>query len=174
MKNKNEMIQKINIMIELGYYDNLLQDIDLLNYPIDSYKKLIILKRINLLPESSDDIILVLENSLINRNEELNDFLLDMRKYPVLEDTTINKQQFLEKLDSVNSMKSDLNCYHFGNILISKVKVKNELEKYKDTLTSLDQFSIITKDKIIDSSEYSTIKNLIESSTVDKKVFQKS
>ena len=174
MKNKNEMIQKINIMIELGYYDNLLQDIDLLNYPIDSYKKLIILKRINLLPESSDDIILVLENSLINRNEELNDFLLDMRKYPVLEDTTINKQQFLEKLDSVNSMKSELNCYHFGNILISKVKVKNELEKYKDTLTSLDQFSIITKDKIIDSSEYSTIKNLIESSTVDKKVFQKS
>ena len=50
----------------------------------------------------------------------------------------------------------------------------NEIEKYKDTLTSLDQFSIITKDKIIDSSEYSTIKNLIESSTVDKKVFQKS
>ena len=31
-------------------------------------------------------------------NEELNDFLLDMRKYPVLEDTTINKQQFLEKI----------------------------------------------------------------------------
>lgn len=175
MKDDKEMAQKINIMIELGYYDNLVQDMSLLGYPSDSYKKLIILKRMHLLPESTSDIIAVLESNLFNGNESVNDFLFDMRKYPVLEDTTITKQQFLEKLDNTNSVKNDLNCYHFGNVLISKVKVKNELERYQDdTLTSLDQFTILTKDKVIDSCEYSTIKNLIESSTVDKKVFQKS
>ena len=164
----NNLEQKLNIMVELGYGDNLEENLSLLKFPTDKYKNLFILREMNLLPEDTETLLNVLDKNLINDKDSFDNYLLDMGKYIDLEDNAKTIDEFLEHLDFNNSQKSDLKCYHFGNTLISKIKVKRELSKIdRDTITSLEQFKVLTKDKILNNSEYSDIVGILTNNSKD-------
>lgn len=158
----NNLEQKLNIMIELGYGDNLEENLSLLRFPADKYKNLFILREMNLLPHDTETLLNILDKTLINDKDSFDNYLLDMGKYIDLADNDKQKDEFLEYLDFNNNQKSDLKCYHFGNTLISKIKVKRELSKIDgNTITSLEQFKVLTKDKILNNSEYSDIVEIL-------------
>ena len=161
----NDLEQKLNIMIELGCSSNLETDLSLLGYSKDDYKKFTILKEINLLPVENSELEAVLNKQFGKDDTNLDDYILDMRNFADFEDDdTFSKDEFLQRLDDYDAEKSDLRCYHFKDVLISRTKVREGLNRIiSDNLTTSEQFEIVTKDKILNSEEYQVIKSLLDS-----------
>ena len=91
-----------------------------------------------------------------------------MRNFADFEDDdTFSKDEFLQRLDDNDAEKSDLRCYHFKDVLISRTKVREGLNRItNDNLTTSEQFEIVTKDKILNSEEYQVIKSLLDSKKI--------
>lgn len=155
-------------MIELGCSSNLETDLSLLGYSKYDYKKFTILKEMNLLPVGNSELEAVLNKQFGKDDTNLDDYILDMRNFADFEDDdTFSKDEFLQRLDDYDAEKSDLRCYHFKDVLISRIKVREGLNMItNDNLTTSEQFEIVTKDKILNSEEYQVIKSLLDSKKI--------
>lgn len=161
----NDLEQKLNIMIELGFSSNLETDLSLLEYSSDDYKKLVILKEMNLLPDENNELFNALNKDFGKNRIDLDEYIFDMKRFAEFENNNVlSKNEFLQKLDDNDVEKSDLRCYHIGDVLISRVKVQEELDRItSDNLTTTEQFEILTKDKILNNNEYQKIIGLLDS-----------
>ena len=157
------LADKIDIMLELGCEDNLEEDLALLNYPLDNYKRLQILRRLNIPFESTEDIIKILESkSFIISNDDLDNYISNIDSYTSIDDNTDTKETFMEKLENNKDENSTSRVYCFGSVIISKNKVKRELNKLaKEDITKLEQFNCLVANKKLSHDEFQVIKNLV-------------
>ena len=157
----NNLEEKMDILIELGLEENLYEDLSLLNYDKDKYLRLLVLKRLNICMDSVQEIKNILNNdNFIITDDKLDDYLLDMRNYADLEENTLTKKEFIEILESNNISSSNLS-YSFDDVIVSKNKVKKELENADENLSIKEQFNILTKSKILDYNEYNKLEKLL-------------
>lgn len=167
-----DLEDKVDIMLELGYEKNLEENLDLLNYTKDDYKRLEVLKRLNIPLNNTEEIEKVLNNSnFIISNDDLDNYISDFSNYPILDGEEISKTKWMEKLDINQDENSTSRVYSFQGLLISKNKIKKEMATIdKETLTVSDQFQCLTKNKLLSQEDYFKIKNLISSNKVSDTV----
>lgn len=162
LSSKN-LADKIDAMLELGYEGNLEENLSLLNYPIDNYKRLELLRRLNIQLDSTEEVKKVLENSsFIIPNEFLEEYILDVTNYVTIDGNDITKSEFIDKLEENKDANSTSRVYSFDNLIVSKNKIKREMAKIEnETLNCLDQFNCLSSGKLLSQEDYQAIKNLI-------------
>lgn len=160
----NNLEKKLDIMIELGFEKNLEEDLSLLNYDFIRYKRLIVLNRINLLPCDSKDLLSVLQsNKFMISDDKLDDYILNISDYTSDDEFFINKDEFIKKLDNYQSSNR---LYTINGVNLSKFRILRLINKLnKDNLSSFEQFEILAKNKFLNSNEYISISNYIDSKT---------
>lgn len=151
-------------MIELGFEKNLEEDLSLLNYDFIRYKRLIILNKINLLPCDSKDLVSILQSDkFMIPDDKLDEYILNISDYTCDNDLEVGKYEFVKKLDDYQSSNR---LYTINGVNISKFRILKSIEKLnKDSLSSFEQFEVLAKNKFLDSNEYISISNYINSKT---------
>ena len=164
----NNLKNKLDIMIELGFEDNIGEDLDLLNYSDDRYKRLIILNRLNLLSNETDEIRNILEkDKFIIPDDNIDDYLLNLPLLISDSNESISKEEFLEKL---STHQLSIRTYEIDSVKISRFKVE-ELLNNDDILTDKKQYEILSHGKKIDSNEYQILVNFInDKNNVNQKI----
>lgn len=167
-----DLAEKIDIMLELGYEKNLEENLALLNYSKDDYKKLEVLKRLNTPLNNTEDLNKFLANQhFIINNDDLDDYLSNFSSYSVLEEKESLKSEFLEKLEANQDEHSTSRVYSFQGLMISKNKIKREIEQIdKERLTVSEQFQYLAKNKLLNQEDYLKIKNMLVFDKLDKTV----
>lgn len=154
----NNINEKLDTMIELGFEDNVGSDLSLLNYDEDRYKRLIILNRLNLLSKDTSEIKSILDkDNFIIPNRVIDEYILNLSSYANTDNNSITKDEFLEKL---NKYQVSNRLYEINGVKISKFKVE-ALTINEDNLTSEKQYKILSHGKNIDSNEYHALINFI-------------
>lgn len=159
------LADNIDIMLELGYETNLEENLSLLNYSKDDYKKLEILKRLNTPLNNTEEIEKVLNNPhFIIYDDNLDNYISDFSNYPILDREELSKSKFIEKLEKNKDEDSTSRVYSFQGLMISKNKVRREIEKIdKESLTVSEQFKCLSKNQLLNSENYLKIRNMIVS-----------
>lgn len=167
-----DLAEKIDIMLELGYEKNLEENLALLDYSKDDYKKLEILKRLNIPLSSTEEIEKALNNPYYTiTDNNLDNYISDFANYVILDGEEISKEKFIEKLEENKDNDSTSRLYSFQGMFISKNKLKREMNKVeKENLTVSEQFQCLTKNKLLRQEDYFKIKNLISSNKVSDTV----
>ncbi|MBR3210976.1 MAG: hypothetical protein IKF71_03440 [Bacilli bacterium] len=115
------MVEKIDQLIELGYYSFLEQNIGLLNYGKERFQRLELLKAMNIPIDDIDTLFGVLENSkFIIKDNEIGDYLLDV--VPLKEPLSLHMS-----LEDLEDESSDGLSVSIGNSLISLPKIKRKV-----------------------------------------------
>ncbi len=161
------LAKKLDTMIELGCENSLSEDLSLLEYDDEIYNRLLILKRLNIPFNSSKEVKSILENDkFIIQNSMLTEYLYDAKNSIELDDNSLTKEAFLQMLDTSSSESSTDKSYHFGDVVISKMKVIDELNSIEDDSIDIStQLNILTKNKILDGSDAVVIKSLLSGSS---------
>ena len=127
------------MLIELGFYNYLKENIELLNYPLSRIKRIIVLQQMNLPIDNSDILNEILENSkFIVSDRELDDCIMDYASYleeiPKLPYNPIN-------LETENISVT------IGDNIISVPKIKRQLKKGKTIWESIFYGTKLTEEK---------------------------
>lgn len=161
---KEELDKKLDTALELGFEKILKEDLSILNNDDKSWKKIIILNKLNIFIDNKEELNEILNSkNIIPENSNLDDYIFDISKYRDRFDDNLelSKEEFLNVLS--NDEKTN-NTYNLNGVLISKNKVKRNLKNLeKDILSSKDIFKVIVSNRILDNDEYQNINNYLVS-----------
>ncbi len=162
---QDALAQKIDVVLELGCEDNLNEDLALLNYSLDDYKKIMVLNRLNIPLASTEEIIAILNHDKMKiMKQDMNEYLLDLSPHLELEENTLSVNEFIKYLETIN-ISNSLRTYQFDQVIISKNKVLNELKRLnKPTISVHEQAETLLKNKIIDQTEARMICDILSNS----------
>lgn len=147
LKEEN-LVSKIDMLLELGYEKELENNLGLLNNDINKIKSLYILKEMNLLPTDMDSLTKVLENnSFIPQTDNVNDYIFNVVDYHI-DKSVIESVKDMDLSYESQSTRTIL----VGNVKLSYNRVLRNQELLKNSNLSED-------DKILYSYVYGSILN---------------
>lgn len=161
----DDIVDKMDKLLELGLEQNLQEDMTLLNYPYELYNRLLILKELSIPLDSTEEIKKVLEsNSFLIPNNKLDDYILDKSLYINLKENIISKEEFINKLESSKDEESTKRVYKFNNLLVSKNKVVRALSNIESEMITINQqVEYLTKNQPISQENIDTIRQILSS-----------
>lgn len=128
IKNTNLEIL-IDTILELGYESLLEKNINLLNYDETKWKRIRVLKEMNMPVIGKEELEKTLESNFFIPDEKLDDYILNVVPYNL--SIKINSLTATEK-NNDNMLKDfsvSKRLYKIGNVLLSKERVNRNLEK---------------------------------------------
>ena len=150
--------KKIDRILELGLETYLQQDLNLLNQDIDSFKRIIILKRLNIPIEDISELYSILENKkFVISNQDIDNYIFDANKYSnkQIENCNLSKQEFISSLEEFKNTEL---TYSFDGVFISKNKVIRNINNIEnDNLSNKNQLDAVISETILDDFEYEKI-----------------
>lgn len=159
--NETNLNSKIDIILELGLEDYLKNDIGLLNKETKLFNRILILKNLNIEITDHKDLNQYLEtNNFIINDENINDYIFDISPFLEFdENDKNNKNEFLNMLNEKDE-KISKRVYSFNGILISKNKVKNNINNIdSNELTKKQQFDCLISNKNLSQEEFDNLYN---------------
>ena len=142
----------------MGLFSKLKEGLDLLNYDLDSIKKIKLCIELGV---NINEIDSMLVNGLSNiPNDSLSDYLYSAVEYnkPV-SNLVKSKDEFL---DSLSEYEDGKRLYNIDGVLISKNKVKRAFSKIdQDEVSTSTVYDIITANTILNDSECERIVSAI-------------
>ena len=161
-----DLKEKIDILLELGFENILKKDLTLLNYDKNLFKRLIVLKKINMLPDQLEEIELVLnKKDFILKDEELDNYILNINIDTLVNNNIVTKENVINKLEDINN--TDL-TYNFDDVLISKNKVLENLENLPAKTNKKQVLKAICKNSFLDEEQYLNIYNILFKEKIKK------
>ncbi len=155
---EDNLTERIDGLLELGFESKLKEGLDLLNYDLDSIKKIKLCIELGV---NINEIDSMLVNGLSNiPNDSLSDYLYSAVEYnkPV-SDLVKSKDEFL---DSLSEYEDGKRLYNIDGVLISKNKVKRAFSKIdQDEVSTSTVYDIITANTILNDSECERIVSAI-------------
>ena len=155
---EENLTERIDGLLELGFESKLKEGLDLLNYDLDSIKKIKLCIELGV---NINEIDSMLVNGLSNiPNDSLSDYLYSAVEYnkPV-SDLVKSKDEFL---DSLSEYEDGKRLYNIDGVLISKNKVKRAFSKIDTNQVSTSTvYDIITANTILNDSECERIVSTI-------------
>lgn len=155
---EDNLTERIDGLLELGFESELKEGLDLLNYDLDSIKKIKLCIELGI---DFNEINGMLANDLSDiSNDSLSDYLYSAVEYnkPV-SDLVKSKDEFL---DSLLEYEDGKRLYNIDGVLISKNKVKREFAKIDtDEVSTSAVYDIITANTILNDSECERIVSAI-------------
>lgn len=159
---KDNLENILDTVLELGFEKLLKKDLSILNNNEESWKKIIILNKLNIFTDNIDELNEILNSkNVISEDSKLDDYIFDISKYreEFESNLELSKDVFLNALESEENTNY---TYNLNGTLISKNKVKRNLENLEgDTLSSKDIFNVIVSNKILDNDEYQNINDYL-------------
>lgn len=159
----------IDTLLELGYERLLEQNLSLLSYQ-SNFKRLRVLKELNIPITSMEELesILTTEKFLIP-DENIDEYLYNAVPYILLPVQSSNcKRQLLETLESFSKTER---TYAIGEAIISKNKVKRNLDKLETTPDETEIICGIIKGSFLSEEEIENIiKTITEKNTKPVKI----
>ena len=122
---EEQLEEKIDMIIELGYYEYLKEDIEILNYNESRIKRLIVLQQANIPVEDLETIEDILESpKFVVEDGEIDEYIMDYASY--------EKEVEIPKIQNnpINIDNESISVSLEGNI-ISIPKVRRQLEEGK-------------------------------------------
>ena len=155
---EEDLDKKIDRILELGLETYLQQDLNLLNQDIDSFKRIIILKRLNIPIEDISELYSILENKkFVISNQDIDNYIFDANKYSnkQIENCNLSKQEFISSLEEFKNTEL---TYSFDGVFISKNKVIRNINNIEnDNLSNKNQLDAVISETILDDFEYEKI-----------------
>lgn len=155
---------KIDLMLELGYENNIEADLTLLKYDVDTYRRLELLQQLNIELETNEDIKKVLEskNFIIN-SDDIDDYILDLSSFAKFDrDNSRTKNEFKLLLEDLKTSDESSRVLIIDDIRISKNKLDRSINSIdSDILTAKDQFNLICSTRSLNREQYDAINNII-------------
>lgn len=159
--NQENLEQLIDSIIELGYENNLEKNLNYLNYNENKWK------RIRLLKELAIDINTLNLDKILNSNdfpipdEKLDEYIYNDTKYG--QPTIINnilQESKSEEFDMLSKFSNSKRTYNINGVLISKNKVKRNLEKLNGIEMNIEDKLILatTNGSILNDEETKLLK----------------
>ena len=155
---EDNLTERIDGLLELGFESELKEGLDLLNYDLDSIKK------IKLCIELGVD-IKEIDSMLVNGlsdipNDSLSDYLYSAVEYNKPESDLVKSKD--EFLDSLSEYEDGKRLYNIDGVLISKNKVKRAFSKIdQDEVSISTVYDIVTANTILNDSECQRIVSAI-------------
>ncbi len=148
--------EKIDLLLENGYEDNLVEDISLLQYDLPKYKRLSLYQELEIPLLETSDVKKVLEKSDFPVSDiELADYINEVR-------LDNDDSEFIEKqkvVDFLEEHKSSDRTYNVDGIIISKNKAKRLLNN-EDILTLNKAYYLVFKGTAVSIEQKENIKKL--------------
>lgn len=148
--------EKIDLLLENGYEDNLVEDISLLQYDLPKYKRLSLYQELEIPLLETSDVKKVLEKSNFPVSDiELADYINEVR-------LDNDDSEFIEKqkvVDFLEEHKSSDRTYNVDGIIISKNKAKRLLNN-EDILTLNKAYYLVFKGTAVSIEQKESIKKL--------------
>ena len=117
------MVEKIDLLIELGYYSILEQNIGLLNFSKERIERLELLRAMNIPIEDSDTLYEVLSNSkFVVKDDKLEQYLLDVVPYKKPLELNLS-------VEELESRYNDKIALPVGNSILSIPKIKRRVSQ---------------------------------------------
>lgn len=160
---------RIDKVLELGYESSLLDNLNLLDIDPISFKRLIILRRLNIEITDSKQLYNILTNNkFVVKNDNLDSYIYTESIHnEELED--LSKNEFMTMLEE---FKNTNRTYNFDGIYISINKVKRNVNNIdNDILSNIEQINSIISNSYLDDIEYAKVINCL---TAKNKQFHKS
>ena len=157
----SELPKAIDTLIELGYEDNLLENIGILNFK-DNYPRLQILKSLNIQLSSTEELLKVLTTSTFYvPDDKIDEYLYNIEKTCEIKEL---------KIDELEEFSISPRTYSFAGILISKNKVKRNLSNDD---CKQDIFEAIVKDTYLSDEEFDILISTLNTGKEPKIVKQR-
>lgn len=157
----SDLSKAIDTLLELGYEEKLLENIDILNYK-DKYPRLQILKSLNIQVSSTEELLKVLTTpTFYVPDDKISEYLY------TAEETSLIPEL---KHHDLEEFSSSPRTYNFAGILISKNKVKRNLNEDD---CQQDIFKAIVKGSILSDEELDILTSSLNSEKNARVVKQK-
>lgn len=159
----------IDTLIELGYENYLIEDLDILNYS-NRFGRLRLLKELNIVVSSKDELISVLSSDKFYvEDKDIDSYVYNSSLYnlPNLENG-VNRDQECVDLEKFSISPR---TYNFDGVLISKNRVLKKLKNIDSDCSELNKalYSIL-HGSVLSDSEVNTIKNCLKPDEYDSDV----
>lgn len=160
---------RIDKVLELGYESLLLDNLNLLDIDPISFKRLIVLRRLNMEIKDSNQLYSILtSNKFVVKDDDLDSYIYTETIHEEKLDDK-RKDDFLTMLED---FKNTDRTYNFDGISISINKVKRNVNNIdNDILTNVEQINSIISNSYLDDVEYAKVINCL---TAKNKQFNKS
>ena len=135
------LAEKIDIVIELGCYDNLRDNIELLNYSKERWLRFRLLQHMNIPFDDMDSLEEVLDNpKFIVGDRDINNYLIDYASLVIQEPEIISVEEFKD-------LDTDKISITIGDSIISLPKVKRMLSEGKSLWESIFYGTKLTEEE---------------------------
>lgn len=150
----NSLATKIDNILELGFEKDLVENLDLLNKSDDAWKRVRILKELNIPITTTSELIEILDaKKFMIPDNNLDEYIFNINEYITDKDIPILEGINLQDLEEYSISNY---TYNFNGVLISKNKVKRNM-----TDNSNNILKAIISNSIINDQEYNTIKETL-------------
>ena len=159
---QEDLSHSIDTLLELGYEDYLEEDLNLLNYK-DRFARLRLVKTLNIPIDTKDELLAVLTtDKFYVPDDEIYDYLYNAVDYQeqVIEESNETSRESTESLENYINTKR---TYSFAGVIISKNKVKRNLEK-SPSLTPESLLSSVVSGSTLTDQEYVKLKSCLNPS----------
>lgn len=153
---EEKLVEKIDLLIELGYYEHLKENLELLNYSLEAMKGLELLKQINPI-NSMDELIDALESQSIDALEsqsfikfiinygELDDYIIDYASFFKNEHPDLGDEA-LKQIIRGKNIDQPVVC-EIGGSIFSLPKIYRRLQKRYDLWEAMFYGKRVTEDE---------------------------
>ena len=158
----NESLEKgIDTLLELGFEGLLEDDLSILNYQ-SNFKRLYLLKALNIPIESIEELKEVLESDKFIVPKDTIDSYLYKARVEDIASLEIIPSEYLKEFP--NSSRT----YNINGVLISKNKLKREVKNLDIPISSNDLLKALTTNSIFSDEEVSTLKSSFTNQSGEK------
>ncbi len=145
---EENLVEKIDLLIELGYYEHLKENLELLNYSLETMKGLELLKQINPI-NSMDELIDALESQsfikFIINNGKLDDYIIDYASFFKNEHTDLGDEA-LKQIIRGKNMDQPVVC-EIGGSIFSLPKIDRRLQEGDNLWEAMFYGKRVTEDE---------------------------
>lgn len=151
LSNKN-LANALDTLLELGYEKYLEEDIELLNY-VARFKRLILLKSLNMPATTKEEILNVLTtDKFFIADSKMDDYIYSATKYQML---SSNEESEKANISELERFPQTARTYNIGGIYFSKNKVKRNYDNNHDL--SLNLLQLLIKDTTLSDEEVNIV-----------------
>lgn len=154
---QNDLVQKIDMILELGYEEYLIEDIELLNYEIDSWKRLQIIKILNIPIENKEELENVLKTtSFMVPDEIIDDYIYTINE--IKENQTSNEVISKEIMEELNQNNNTTRTLKINDVFLSRNRIERNLKENEGNKIEINELMLaIIKNSILTEEDYTKI-----------------
>ena len=159
-----DLAASIDTLLELGYENYLEEDIELLNYA-NRFKRLQVLKALNMPVSSKEELVKVLATEkFFIADEAIDSYIYNATPYNLPSRITIIKEAKKKNpdIERLTDYQETLRTYNIGGVIFSKNKTNRNLSFIATSGRTSDRLLYgLTKDTILTDEEFASVANII-------------